>query len=646
MNNSKANRICFENFEYPSNTDFSSGSIYSDTGFTSIVKDFNDIDFDNTNNTYKSKYLEVTSTSAGLTYYDIFHRITTDLNFDSCRQRMIIKISDLSYYYFNLYFSDSNSIYYTLNIATRALTVGYTGGGGIILASDATFLPTSGSYQYLYIEYDKIYPLTAHTIKITIIAYNQNGAIILRNDESVVMENYKDKKVVLALDQFGLSSSSKKFQIVGLDYNFISDRNLKYQNAFINPYYLAYDLKQFYVTEVPYYNPNLKFSGTSKWYYATTIFQNRYLRYLTNTSVNSGSDITTLTDDFNEICANSFSMKFELSVNGSTTKLFALIFNHSVASFSYSSSSGLLYINGSFFVYNLPIDDHIFVHAQFKNNILSLSFYVNKTFYQRTYYVNDVFESLSIQYFRVVNAEIKPLTTESTMNYQNSSLLNNIFQDTIHFRNRISVISIYKTFNSLIVIPDRTVESLYDNNGRLFTAIYSSIIKMHFYFRRDSENGIFSITADNEYILSVFDMEGSVTSGKTYELTDNLLSGKTTGNLYLKSVFYTSSSKQVTVNVTIDYSLYVVYSDEIPENNLFINKALEIMIPFLIIGLIVVGFKSNSDSKYMGFVGLYVGIFVFYLMDYMSLLFMILCFIFETIGLYLIVKHEKRNGEI
>lgn len=644
-NNSYANRIAFENFEYETNTNFTLGKRYYNAGFSSVIKDFNDIDVTRTNYTYKSKYMEVKNLNSGLSYYEISHNLINNYDFGEMRLRTILKPNDISAFY--IYFITDSSYYELyLDFTNRQLKI-YQ--GSTLLLTKYAFIPIDNTYDYIYLNIEPILGSTNYDNWIQNICYNQSGQIISQNlTQSFDITDINFWKIKNVQFQYKFTAINQKCYLIANDFSFISDRNELYQKAIHNYFYQSDDIFNFYLTYVPFYNKDVFRTNTAnKWYYATTNYLNRYLRYKTN-----ATEVTTtnlLTDFYNSLLEDSFSIKMELGTN-SSFGINILTFEFDNIQYYFEITKVFLggvwiqYVvfNETIIPYSGSYDDRVILHAQFKNNLFSIALFMNNSIFAFEKNINAKFQNITKTSFTILNSEIKPLPLESIIKYQNSSNID-IYLDVFTWRSRVRPISMYSEFFSQITINENSITQVKDLNDNIYNIKFSGIIGMRFECERSSENGYFHMYYDLSYIRALFQQ----TYNLTYEFDHNFLFGLDGGIIYLNAQFFSSTQPQVTITIKTYYTRVMVFSDlAIPTGNLLMDKALDIMIPLLILGVIVIGFKSNSNSKYLAFVGMYIGLFTLYLMEYMSLLFLVLAFIIQTIGLYFIIKHEKSESEL
>jgi len=639
MNGSYANRLCTENYEYEVNTNLSKTVFYSDNRFSAVVKQFLDVDFHDSKNKYYSKYLEITSLKTGSTFFQINYIALNSFTFEGCNQRVIIKPVDSSAIYFLIRFGSTEFLQFAFYFNLRRLTV--TNHTSTIL-NKVNFLPLKTSYEYIYIDINKVIPVYPnHDLNIDIITYNSTGTIISTNTTQNRYNSYKDKIVTSARLWTGFDTINKKAYLIGYDFSYIVKKDESNQNFKYISGYLSTDLKKFYLTIVPYYvNEFDKTTQSTTYYYATTIVQNRLIRYKTNASIFT-VDTNVFYQNYNDLFENSFSFLFELNTNfSSNINLINIYFNHSYFQFYISNLFGAksISLNGTLITFN-QISNNSKVLFQFKNNIFTCSFTINYTIYSYEYYIPDVFWKIYFSGLQIVNSELKLLDNLQMIRFRNETF--DVLTDVFTIKNRCNLIGIYKEFISQITIPSNYPNSVFNLENEEFFVYQANIVNMHFDCIRDSQNGLFSIYKTSDYSRSFFNQ----TLGLTDEISYNFLSELDSGIIFIKVKFYTASTPQITLNITTFYSRFLLYSNDlVPGTNLLVNKAIQIMIPLLIFGLIIIGFKSNSDSKYFAFIGMYIALFTLYLMSYMSLLFLVFAFLIQTIGLYFIIKHERGEG--
>lgn len=631
-NGSFANRIAVENFEYESNTNLSLTERYENENFSLIIEDFNDIDFKNTNNTYFSKCCEITKVKSFQLEYEFIYNLTDrDLRQSYTQAKIIQKIIDSNYLRFDFAY-DSSYLQFFFNYATRELYI-YNGS---YVYRKINFMPSSNYYEYIYLSFNPVLVYSDYVVNIDMIAYNQTGKITLQNSTQLNLQYFKTKILTQFSIDVGIEHVLDTTQMIAIDMNFITDRRLYSQNSILNDEYGANDIKTFYLTSVPFYSSLFTSNSMN---YATTIYRNRYLRYKTNSSIQlvGGANLKST-------LAKSFDIKLEMALNN-TSILHGISFNfdnwtirieiNDSSSFKidikYYHGANLLRTNRynfySFF------DNNVIFRGQFKNNQFLLAFTHNFSVVSEDFFIDTDFSGMDFL-GEFTNFQYTSLNITSITSFSNNSF--NVISDFLTFKDRISAIESYFTFTNIIVIPSNSITSI-SIDGREYNIRTAIILNIQIDCLRSSSNGGFELTSDNEIFYSCFSNDDELNNS----FDSTLLYGKNGGNIYLFAVFYQSSSSEIRLDLTLHFTRYLIFTDQIPANNLWIAKSIEILIPLSIFFLIVLGFKSESNSKYLAIIGMYIAIFVFYLLEYMSLIFMILSFIFLTIGLYIIIKQEK-----
>jgi hypothetical protein len=636
VNNSNANRIAVENFEYDSNTNLSNTIRYSKWGYESqmLVKDFVDIDFYRTNNSYFSKYCEITSKCGGLTY--VF-----DSSLNSLRRlgglsfSAISKpIDDIAQYF--MFYNDTSYFYYRLDYLSGKLFVQSSLNA---IYTENNFVPAIDTFDYIYVTCNPLYVFLNYTVQFEIICYNQSGVVVYEDSVLFDLESYTEFKFstfsyLVEFVNLGVGNISN---LIAIDNNFISDRRSEYSAYNWN---LHSGIMSFYLTKIPYYSEFYDYTS-SDYRYATTIYENRYLRYLTNASY---CDFKIFS---NNLLNKSFSIKTELSLNNQIEG-FQLSYNFKDFAIVVDIAYGTIYlyklrlsdytITRQKYYYYSQFDNNSIFHAQYKNKLFTFTFQSNFSVISEQFFMYNDFLNLSIRGY-LLNFEYKTLSTDTLFVYSNLTKTE-ITTDLLTFRDKISAIFSLYQFDNIIVIPPSEIKTI-EVNDIEYQIFSQSIINIDISSERSYTDGHFTITNDFEYSWVLFN-----NNELNYSFNCEILRGKSDGNIFLHADFYLSTNSDIHLKIVLNVNRFLIFTDHIPVNNLWIIKSIEFLIPLLVFTIIIIGFKSNSDSKFLPIIGMFVGIFTLYLMNYMSLLFMILCFVFLSIGVYIIVKKESSGGNI
>lgn len=644
INNSRAARIAVENFQYNITDDFNDNQRYADSEFDLSIDEFDDRDFYTSNNTYQSKKLNLTTIEANTNVYNITTQLLNEFSLSSSKSRIIIEIKNLNSFQFRYDFTDdiiTNFIVY-FDIFTRELVI----SSNLVTYSFINFIPVNESYEFLYLEIHQSLILVDYNIIVSSVAYNSTGMIIASNSTTQEFADYANVKFDKFALIFIINGINQNFSIVAYDNNFVNSRFSSTQYAIYNINYLAYDLKRFYLLEQPniMQNINLTSSNTIN-AYATTLTAGRYLRYLTNTSyISSKSNI--FVENYTDFM---FNASFLMRNNAENDIFVVLNFSNQdirINIYYYPDSTYPYFyfaIEGYHDDINFDFEENIFdysayLNVQFRDSLLIISLLVNEIVYSYQFYHNDEFINMNIQKAMITNAFVKSIENERVITFENE-IFEQISTNKLTFLERIEIEIFYKTFYNEISIKAFELSSIFDNEGTEFALQKQKIDRMTITSYRSSAIGHFTITSDFQIILSLFNNNSAVAGIRDRNLLENVGSGK----LYVSAEFTQSSDELFYLEVRIYTVHLLLYSDEILENNRLFSKIVELLVPFAILFGLILGFKSDTNSKYIAFIAIYIAIFIFYLVEYISLLFMIMAFVFQSIALYIIIKHEKRD---
>ena len=398
-------------------------------------------------------------------------------------------------------------------------------------------------------------------------------------------------------------------------------------------------------------------------YYSNELFWGRYLKYKQNSYNISGVNI--FLPEINNQMKNSFSFNHQVELRQNANYSINFTFNDNLGNFNqklcinygynpnsvnisiYNQTSLTTSYSKSFYeVYEIG---HL--NIQFKNSIFSIAIKNRFESYVINFFIPYVFENCSSNNLLLGNYKIDFLKNSYMFNYQNGTSFGfrtNEFNDGTQLfynnydyyqisYNLFEIVSIYRKNTNIELKSITNQQTIMDSKGNSLYLVSNQITKIIINFTRNIDECYISLKDMNLLNYNIFTENNEILNNSRELMIDGYSGG---GSISFLTI-YSSLSKDLLLYVDIYYYVTVIYSTENPNDNLLSNLALNILVPFAIIGVLVFGFKSNSNSKYLGFVGMFVGLFVMYIMEYMSLIFTIICSIILGIGLYFIMKSEK-----
>ena len=660
-NGIQANRDCLRNYEMSTSvsndiTDkYTNKFVDSGTTFSAVPTEIFDVDYKNTNNTYLSKGLVVSAETTTKTDFYEKRYYTNPIPIDNLRVRFIVEIDDLKEL-FLIYQSDLtndiNNLYYYFDLNLKRVVFSQNNSGKIY---NNDVFATKGTYEYLSIQADIFYS----TCYFKIDCYNSSGYIVKSSTFNDDLTSYiTDYDCIGVKTMYRITNQWDTFTILAEDSNYyysLTDEYTYYPtkiNDDLYDYSFEYattsnNIHDFYLTD---FSQDISIYKTSE-YSSTTNFFNlhkmntKYYQTFSSNSINiDGTNV--LKDEFANQLNKSFSIKMQYRIyyeNSTITfnftniylkiRLFNILGGVSNQTYFYNytlynSSDDILYsqqFESLNFVPNLQ-----FLHIQFKNNWLSLSFYLDHYIISDQIIINHNFVNFNCEDLLLQYSNIKRLDNEEMIQYTNNSYMyfNN---ESMAIPNEIEIISSFQIHYSSINIP-KTIfpESLSYLYDEILYLQYSKITDMSITFNRSSEYSVLYIKSELSKQIEVFDFD-ELDKTIDYPYLDEQENG--TISLQIES------TQNITLNVNINYNIYVLYLD-VKSGNLLTSLISDIMIPIILLATFIYAF-SQSEHKILSVFGLFFALIVLYLLEYLSLLFLILSMLFAIVVMYFIIKKNK-----